>query len=33
MKLGTLFLENNLILAPMLQVSTAPFRRRSNALY
>ena len=27
MKLGTLFLENNLILAPMLQVSTAPFRR------
>ncbi len=27
MKLGTLFLKNNLILAPMLQVSTAPFRR------
>ncbi len=27
MKLGTLVLENNLILAPMLQVSTAPFRR------
>ena len=27
MKLGPLFLENNLILAPMLQVSTAPFRR------
>jgi len=27
MKLGTLFLENNLVLAPLLQVSTAPFRR------
>ena len=27
MKLGTLVLKNNLILAPMLQVSTAPFRR------
>ena len=27
MKLGTLTLDNNLILAPMLQVSTAPFRR------
>ena len=27
MKLGTLLLANNLILAPMLQVSTGPFRR------
>ncbi|MFX1288819.1 MAG: tRNA dihydrouridine synthase [Promethearchaeota archaeon] len=27
MKLGTLLLANNLVLAPMLQVSTAPFRR------
>ncbi|MFX0009396.1 MAG: tRNA dihydrouridine synthase [Candidatus Hermodarchaeota archaeon] len=27
MKLGTLLLTNNLILAPMLQVSTGPFRR------
>lgn len=27
MKLGTLLLANNLILAPMLQVSTSPFRR------
>jgi nifR3 family TIM-barrel protein len=27
MKLGTLFLSNKLILAPMLQVSTSPFRR------
>ena len=27
MKLGTLLLANNLVLAPMLQVSTSPFRR------